>query len=124
LRPTALLGVDLERVQPTDSAFAESICTPAERSRFGPRLDDPTFVISLWASKEALAKALGDAVAYDPRRLESPLGWSGGSAGRWRAAELRPAPQYVAWMVWSETAQNSAASAASAESTRLFAGRR
>ena len=29
---------------------------------------------SLWSGKEALAKALGDALRYDPRRLESPAG--------------------------------------------------
>lgn len=94
------LGVDLERVQPCGRAFAQSICTPAELARFNERLDDDRFVISLWSGKEALAKALGDAVIYDPRRLESPLGWDGGAAGRWRAREFEPAAGHVAWLVW------------------------
>jgi hypothetical protein len=65
-------------------------------------LADPGFVTSLWSSKEALAKALGDALAYDPRRLESPLNWEDGAAGRWRARELTPEPGYVAWLVWRD----------------------
>lgn len=96
------VGVDLERVEACDRSFAESVCTPEESRRFRDRLDDPTFVTSLWSGKEALAKALGDALAYDPRRLESPLGWRDGAAGRWRALELRPAPGHVAWLVWEQ----------------------
>ena len=118
------LGVDLERVQPTDSDFAESICTPSELELFGGRIAEPGFAISLWASKEALAKALGDAVAYDPRRLESPLGWSDGVCGPWQALEFSPAAEHVAWLVWTSGAQNSSDSALSADSTRLLAGRR
>ena len=127
------LGVDLEAVQEVESGpaaaartrdFAASICTPEELERFRGLLDDARFVISLWSSKEALAKALGDPVAYDPRRLESPLGWRDGASGRWRAQQLEPAPGHVGWLVWSVDAQNSSASAASADSTRRPAGRR
>jgi len=96
------LGVDLEHIHQSGRSFAESICTPQERSRFGPRLDEDAFVTSLWSSKEALAKALGDAVAYDPRRLDSPLSWPDGAAGNWRARELALEPGYVAWLVWRE----------------------
>jgi len=98
------VGVDIERLDPLDRAFAESICTPAERKSFGGRLDDPELVASLWCSKEALAKALGDALAHDPRRLPSPLTWPDGAAGRWRARRLRSeAPTgHVAWLCWEE----------------------
>jgi phosphopantetheinyl transferase len=65
----AEVGADIERVQPCDGAFVESICTPAER--LDPPLTDVE-AISMWSSKEALAKGLGDAVACDPRRLQSP----------------------------------------------------
>lgn len=118
------LGVDIEQVTATDRSFAESICTPAELTRFEPLLDDDAFVSSLWCGKEALAKALGDAVAYDPRRLDSPHVWDGGTCGEWRAWEFIPCPGHVAWLVWREQAQNSAASASSADSTRRLAGRR
>ena len=118
------LGVDLERVQATDASFTESICTPAELALFGDRLGDPDFAIALWSGKEALAKALGDAVAYDPRRLESPLGWSNGVCGAWSAVQFAPVAGHVAWIVWASGAQNSSASDLSADSTRLLAGRR
>lgn len=95
------LGVDLERVGPLDRSFGASICTPDERQRFADRLEDPAFLTALWSSKEALAKALGDALEYDPRRLESPLGWSAGGSGPWRAQAFSPAPGHVAWLVWS-----------------------
>ncbi len=98
---TTPVGVDLERVSASDRAFAESICTPTELGLFADSLDDGRFVTSLWASKEALAKALGDPLAYDPRRLQSPLTWSDGRAGSWSASELQVAPEHVAWVVWS-----------------------
>ena len=98
----APVGADIERIGPTERGFAESICSPAEVELFTELLDDDVFVTSLWASKEALAKALGDAVAYDPRRLESPLGWSDGASGHWRAWEFVPAPEHLAWIVWSD----------------------
>jgi len=98
---TTPVGVDLEPVGAADRRFAESICTPTELGMFADALADGRFVTSLWASKEALAKALGDPLAYDPRRLESPLTWIDGGAGGWRAGELQVAPGHVAWLVWS-----------------------
>ncbi len=118
------VGVDLERVGPVEGGFGASICTPAERRRFADRLDDPGFVTSLWSSKEALAKALGDAVQYDPRRLESPLGWPGGRTGPWRAQVLTPAPEHVAWLVWSLAAPTGPAPIGPARSHPAGAGRR
>ena len=120
----APLGVDIERVEPCEHGFGASICTPAELELFSERLDDERFVASLWSGKEALAKALGDPRAYDPRRLDSPLCWDDGASGRWRAQALTPAPGHVAWLVWSAGSQNSPASAASADSRRFAAGRR
>lgn len=99
----ARVGVDIERIEGFDRAFAESICTPAELGRVRQRLVDDEFVASLWSSKEALAKALGDAVAHDPRRLDSPVGWADGRAGRWCAQRLEAVPPgHVAWLVWEE----------------------
>jgi phosphopantetheinyl transferase len=95
------VGIDIERFQACEPGFLESICTPAERLlEPGGHVDSDRYAISMWCGKEALSKALGDAVAYDPRRLESPLGWPGGRSGAWHAAEL-PAPVgYVAWLCW------------------------
>jgi len=116
------LGVDLERVSSLPGGFGGSISTPAEqreRAAEESRDRDPAAggsrdrdraagagrdrnreLTSLWASKEALAKALGDPLAYDPRRLESPRGWAGGFSGPWRARELDAPSGYVAWVVW------------------------
>jgi phosphopantetheinyl transferase len=92
------IGVDIERVVACPEEFAEAITTPAERDsgRWGTDCE----LISLWSSKEALSKALGDALAYDPRRLESPAGWRQAASGPWRTATL-PAPGgYCAWVCW------------------------
>ena len=95
-----LVGVDLERVEPYSEAFHDSICTPSERGRIPDGAGRDAFLSSLWCSKEALGKALGDALAYDPRRLESPVFWPGGRAGRWRARALEASAGHVAWLCW------------------------
>ncbi len=99
----AAVGVDIERVEPCDAAFADSIRTPAELSMAGPtREDRDRYFSSLWSSKEALSKALGDALAYDPRRLEGPGTWPDGRSGPWRATALDVPDGYVAWLCWKE----------------------
>lgn len=92
------VGVDLERVEPADRAFAESILTPGELA--AGEGADPLRLASAWSGKEALAKALGDARAYDPRRLEGPHGWPEGRAGAWRAMPLDAPPGHVGWLCW------------------------
>jgi hypothetical protein len=97
------VGADLERVEPVDRAFAASIATPDEREALdaGEAGDDvASWAIALWSGKEALAKALGDAVAYDPRRLPSPLRWPDLRAGAWRAAPLPVPAHHVGWVCW------------------------
>jgi hypothetical protein len=98
---SAAVGVDIERVEPCDAAFADSIRTPAELSVAGPaREDHDRYFTSLWSSKEALSKALGDALAYDPRRLEGPGTWPDGCSGPWRATVLDVPEGYVGWLCW------------------------
>lgn len=99
------VGVDLERVEPLDQTFLHSICTAEERERL---LDhDDAAIAALWCSKEALSKALGDALAYDPRRLGSPIFWPNGRSGPWRATSLGVPSGYVGWLCWHSTgAQN------------------
>lgn len=99
---TAAVGIDIERVEPCDAAFADSIRTPAELAAGPPREGDPDrFFTSLWSSKEALSKALGDALAYDPRRLEGPGAWPDGRSGPWRAASIDIGEDgHVAWLCW------------------------
>jgi phosphopantetheinyl transferase len=89
------VGVDIERVVGCDARFAESITTPDERVP-----DSDREIISLWSGKEALAKALGDAVDYDPRRLEAPGGWRNGVNGAWSASALPLPDGYCGWVCW------------------------
>ena len=100
----APVGVDIERVAPCDAAFAESIATASERAHTVAAADRDRYVTALWSSKEALAKALGDALDYDPRRLESPLHWPDLQAGPWRAARLDVADDQEAWVCWRPSA--------------------
>ncbi len=97
---TEQVGVDIERIEPFDQTFLESIRTPSEPLEPPADTDPAAFLSSLWCSKEALAKALGDALEYDPRRLDAPLFWPDGRAGSWRAHEI-PAPAgHNAWLCW------------------------
>jgi len=97
---TRRVGVDLERIEYCDTAFAELICTREERSDPACRADPDRYLTSVWSSKEALSKALGDARRYEPARLESPRQWPRRSAGCWRAMELGAPPGFVAWLCW------------------------
>lgn len=94
------VGTDIERIGPCDEDFAELICTPSERSGPPGPFDRDSYFTSLWSGKEALSKALGDAVAYEPSRLGSPACWPHRRAGPWRAEELNVPPGYVAWLCW------------------------
>jgi 4'-phosphopantetheinyl transferase superfamily len=98
----APVGVDIERVEPFDESFFISICTPSERAQRVDLGQLDGYVISLWSSKEALAKALGDAVAYDPRRLGSPMFWPDGRSGSWRAVPLPVPSGHSGWLCWQE----------------------
>jgi hypothetical protein len=100
---TEPLGVDIERIEPFDRAFMESICTPPERRLLTENTHPDALLASLWSSKEALAKALGDALRYDPRRLDSPAQWPDGRAGPWGAAELALPAGHSGWLCWRST---------------------
>jgi phosphopantetheinyl transferase len=95
---TRPIGVDIERVVACPGEFLAAIATPSEEA--GGRWTTDTDLISLWSSKEALSKALGDALDYDPRRIESPAGWPGGVCGPWRTASLPVPNGYCGWVCW------------------------
>lgn len=95
------VGVDIERLMPFDARFAESIVTPRERERLAESDDPALYVTDLWSGKEALAKALGDPIAYDPRRLDAPGLWPEGRSGRWRAERLPVPAGHVGWVCWA-----------------------
>jgi phosphopantetheinyl transferase len=96
--------VDIERLERVDRAFAESISTPEERAALDAEIADDdvsAWAIASWSGKEALAKALGDAIDYDPRRLGSPMRWPGLRCGPWHAAALSAPAGHTAWLVWT-----------------------
>ncbi len=93
------VGIDLEAVAHFEGTEAESILTEREVAMGLGARDE--LCTSAWSGKEALAKALGDARRYDPRRLDSPLTWPTASAGRWRAEPLGGLPAgHVGWVCW------------------------
>lgn len=92
------VGVDIERVTAWNPAQLRSILTPTEGQRRPP--PDNRWATALWSSKEALAKGLGQPLGYDPRRLESPVTWQQGQAGRWSARSLEAPPGHVVWLCW------------------------
>jgi hypothetical protein len=94
------VGIDIERIGPCDSAFAELICTPAERADPAYLAEPDTYLTSLWSAKEALSKALGDARLYVPSRLDSPTRWHRLRSGPWRAARIPVSPGHVGWACW------------------------
>jgi hypothetical protein len=96
----APVGIDIEHIGRRPAAFADLICTPEERLALdGERYLDGRLT-SLWSSKEALAKALGDARRFDPSQLGSPTGWPALRAGRWQASPLPVPPDHVGWVCW------------------------
>ncbi len=112
---SSAVGIDIEEIAPVPEGFADSICTPQESAdalQLGLRGSESARAATrLWSAKEALAKALGDALAYDPRRLESPLRWPCSEqdpalrlAGVWAARELELPEPYVGWVCWRRSA--------------------
>jgi hypothetical protein len=62
--------------------------------------DRDVYLSSLWCSKEALSKALGDALRYDPSRLDSPMRWPELRSGPWSATPLKTVTGHAAWLCW------------------------
>jgi len=97
------VGVDLERIEACDEGFARSVCTPAELAELAQAVDPDLYATSLWCSKEALCKALGNALDYDPRRLDAPCRWPAGRSGPWHALPLWVVAEHTAWLCWRST---------------------
>jgi hypothetical protein len=92
------VGVDIELLHrateaswsTADERFRDVIMTPEERKHLLTLGDDNPGVgaVSLWCSKEALAKALGTPLQMDPTRLTGPALWDESRRGAWRATSL------------------------------------
>lgn len=95
------VGVDLEQVSAVPAGFLDSVSTPDERRARPDGAVEARAAVLVWSAKEAAAKALGDALRYDPSRLASPTLWPDGRAGRWRYAELDAPLGHVLTLVWA-----------------------
>ncbi len=95
--------MDLERVEPCEPSFAELICTPWERALLAGAADPDRFLASLWSSKEALAKLLGDPLHSVPSQVPSPLSWPDDHHRALRAAPVALPDGFVGWACWRAT---------------------
>lgn len=93
------VGIGVERISPCEDGFADPSRTPSER-RAASALDADATSTSLWSGKQALANALGDALACDQPLVEGPAGRPRRSTGPWRARSLPVGPGFVAWVCW------------------------
>jgi hypothetical protein len=96
---TAPVGIDIDQVERFRPEFLDAICTPDERAL--PLPDDvEAYVASLYCSKEALSKAEGNPLRYDPSKVGSPMFWPERRSGPWRAAELALPSGHRGWVCW------------------------
>jgi acyl transferase domain-containing protein/phosphopantetheinyl transferase len=63
------VGVDIERIEARDEAFASTAFSAAERALIGPGDDAAEWMTRLWAAKEAAGKRLGTGLDGNPRKL-------------------------------------------------------
>ena len=90
-------GIDIELAAPSNGNwsirskhFVDAVLAPNEL----PLLletswaKEPFFETQIWASKEAFAKASGDASQYEPNELTSPMTWSDSPHAERRAINL------------------------------------
>jgi len=92
------VGVDVESLHRSaeatwsldDEHFRSTIMTPEERKHvLTLDHDDPRVgAVSLWCSKEALAKALGTPLQMNPARLTGPAVWGESRRGNWQATSF------------------------------------
>jgi phosphopantetheinyl transferase len=87
-------GVDMEVLRPVELAwsidspfFEKAMLVPGEKELIlQSAFSEHQFLSTLiWASKEALAKALGDARNYEPSKLLSPIAWDALKTTTWCA---------------------------------------
>ena len=87
-------GIDLETLKPAETnwsidspLFEMAMLAPGEKQLIKESVlcDHENLPTLIWASKEALAKALGDAKNYEPTRLLSPITWALEPKPNWSA---------------------------------------
>ena len=105
-------GVDLEsldsEIEPwlfADQRFQDFVLAPGEAQAIkASKYAEHGFLATVvWSSKEALAKALGDARKYSPSRLRSPISWESEPVQNWEAEfieiEFADHSRFCIWVV-------------------------
>ena len=102
-RAPAVVGCDLERIEPRSGAFVREWLAPAEHGLLAAHLDaDRARLANLvWTAKEAAAKVRREGLRLDVRgAVVAPAG-AGASDGAWRALRVEwgegRAPTYGWW---------------------------
>jgi len=105
-------GIDLEIANEIDpewsfdsESFELAILAPGEKglimsSSMSSAKDLATLI---WVSKEALAKALGDATNYEPNKIYSPICWEATRPNNWQAVHIdfstSKSERLIVWLV-------------------------
>ncbi|MGP8005913.1 MAG: 4'-phosphopantetheinyl transferase superfamily protein [Acidimicrobiales bacterium] len=96
------VGVDIERVEPKDTAFVDAALTGAEQALHPDRWSGDEWVLRVWTAKEAVAKARGTGLGGRPRSYEveraddEQLTVRDPDGGRWQVATCRAGNNVVA----------------------------
>ncbi len=75
-----------------ETTLADIILTEEENTYLSsfPDEDKISQLLKIWSAKEALTKALGDALSYNPKFLTSPVMWPESKSGRWHYVSFDP----------------------------------
>jgi 4'-phosphopantetheinyl transferase len=88
------VGVDVERLDRRSRAVERTL-TAGERAALDGTGDRHTALLRVWCRKEALAKAIGGGLGWEPLRFDTS------DPGAFTLADLAVAPGYVAALAWS-----------------------
>ncbi|MBX3596786.1 MAG: 4'-phosphopantetheinyl transferase superfamily protein [Rhizobiaceae bacterium] len=81
------VGVDIETGSlKLNLSEMEHVLSQAELKEIGEREHDPSALLRLWVRKEAVLKALGKGVSYDPRQIT--IGFPQPDSKQWRRVQI------------------------------------
>jgi 4'-phosphopantetheinyl transferase len=105
--PGALIGIDLDYVEPRSAAFVEDYFTREEQLVVHGLAAAPynLAVMAIWCAKEAALKALQTGLAVDTRTVSCRPGWRVHGPAGWRPLTImvdaerlgQPAPRLAGW---------------------------
>ena len=105
-------GIDLEIAKEAEfdwsvnsELFELAMLAPGEKELImaSSLSSDKDLETVIWVSKEALAKALGDATRYEPSKIYSPICWDGMQPNNWQAFHVdfvtKESERLIVWLV-------------------------